>query len=588
MDVLRHSSALLGINLASINTKAAFFGRPAGKYQALACEGSQTSIGHGLHLGFGIVQALKALQARVDQPFLKDSGGLIMPVDRFGQGVDHVAMVTSAGVRVPTVLIGLSELGSIKAAKALLSGLPIRLENSWGISHLIDDARTVEELIKIHPKIIVIVGGEDAGTSASIVRWIEIVRTTCKLLPATIKPMIVYAGSYELATTVQRRLEPVTKVSIASNIQPDYRKYDLIPAGNALERAIIDIWKLEINGFPGLYDLTKGLTGLTSRCLERMVRFLSQPRGSADLDKMRPGKLAVDLGGAYTTLSAGVTGSCGTVIQDKFPLLGGRDFDLASRSIYEWIGLEVPEEEVTQFLANYALVPTWAPETRREMVLWQAFSRYRLEKAVKELTENFPWFRCHQEIGLGAQFDPIFVSGSEIIHSPNPGWTLLTLLDGIQPLGITTFIIDRWNLFPILGKIGEIEPILAVQVLASNTFQVLGTAITAVGSLAEGKIALTVHIKTEFGKAYSVDIYHGELKRLLIPAEGEAEIELVPHPNVDIGFGERGKGGKMTVTGGGLGVVIDARGRPLKLPREKDRRIETLQRWMGTMGVDLV
>jgi len=38
------------------------------------------------------------------------------------------------------------------------------------------------------------------------------------------------------------------------------------------------------------------------------------------------------------------------------------------------------------------------------------------------------------------------------------------------------------------------------------------------------------------------------------------------------------------VVGGVFGVVIDARGRPLKLPAEPSRRRDILNKWLATAG----
>mgnify|MGYP001052323740 CR=1 FL=1 len=45
-----------------------------------------------------------------------------------------------------------------------------------------------------------------------------------------------------------------------------------------------------------------------------------------------------------------------------------------------------------------------------------------------------------------------------------------------------------------------------------------------------------------------------------------------------------GVGGKVDVVGGALGVIIDARGRPLTLPQDPARRIELVKKWQWTLG----
>jgi hypothetical protein len=110
-----------------------------------------------------------------------------------------------------------------------------------------------------------------------------------------------------------------------------------------------------------------------------------------------------------------------------------------------------------------------------------------LRRALKQFSKNYPWFDYHPDRGLQGHYEPIIVSGAVLTHAPNPGGLLLTILDGLQPRGITTFVLDRHHLLPLLGKIGEAEPVLPVQVLASAAFENLGTVVSATGDLPQGK-----------------------------------------------------------------------------------------------------
>ncbi|MEW5830178.1 MAG: hypothetical protein AB1846_14890, partial [Chloroflexota bacterium] len=58
---------------------------------------------------------------------------------------------------------------------------------------------------------------------------------------------------------------------------------------------------------------------------------------------------------------------------------------------------------------------------------------------------------------------------------------------------------------------------------------------------------------------------------------------LQPLQRADIGFGP-GRSGTVKVVGGTMGVVIDARGRPLDLPTDPVRRRELLKKWLWTVG----
>lgn len=585
MSLPQHPVSALGLDLGRVHTRATLFGIKEGKYRVLGSETALTTLGRGLHLGKGVGEALKALQRGCEHPFIKEAGGLILPHDRLGRGVDRVALTASAGPRLSVTLLGLSGAGSLNAGRALVDGLPLSLANTLGIADLADEGWAIETLMKSRPEIVVLVGGEDAGAENPIRRWIEVLRTACRLMPSSYQPVMVYAGNPKLELLAKRRLEPVGNLHVVPNIQPAYGEYDLVPAQIALEEEILRQWKAALPGLPGLCDLAKDLNGISCRALDRMVRYLGQSKRIESVDMATSGVLAVELGGQYTTLSGSVGSLAGSVILDKFQDVNDALWESAPQDVFEWTGEGVTLDTADQFLCNYALIPAWVPETRAELALSQAFVRFRLKQALARFAENYSWFDFRPDRGLRARFEPIIVSGGVLVNAPNPGGLLLSLLDGFQPWGITTFVLDRHHLLPLLGKIGEAEPLLPVQVLGSAAFTNLATVISTTGDLPREKLALTVYVETESGKVYTVDVHQGSLKRLVIPTGEEAVLVLEPQQRVDIGFGGAGRGGRLKVTGGLLGVVIDARGRPVQLPDRIEERVERLQEWLRTLGV---
>jgi hypothetical protein len=59
---------------------------------------------------------------------------------------------------------------------------------------------------------------------------------------------------------------------------------------------------------------------------------------------------------------------------------------------------------------------------------------------------------------------------------------------------------------------------------------------------------------------------------------------LRPEKGFDVGFGGRGKAGALRVAGGALGVIIDARGRPIELSKDPASRRELNQKWLFDIG----
>jgi hypothetical protein len=161
---------------------------------------------------------------------------------------------------------------------------------------------------------------------------------------------------------------------------------------------------------------------------------------------------------------------------------------------------------------------------------------------------------------------------------------LLALLDGVQPTGVTTIVLDQNHIAPALGAAAAVNSTLAVQVLETSTLHNLGTVISPVGNARFGTPVLRVRITYEDGREVPVEVKQGSIEVLPLPAGQSAKLNLTPLQRYDVGMGGAGRSGGLRVVGGALGVVIDARGRPLKMPEDPARRRELIRKWRSTLG----
>jgi hypothetical protein len=75
----------------------------------------------------------------------------------------------------------------------------------------------------------------------------------------------------------------------------------------------------------------------------------------------------------------------------------------------------------------------------------------------------------------------------------------------------------------------------------------------------------------------------GELRRLPLPAGQTAPAELRASRGTNVGAG-RGRTWSGQVEGGAAGVILDGRGRPLRLPDDDGERRRKLAEWMEATG----
>jgi hypothetical protein len=122
-----------------------------------------------------------------------------------------------------------------------------------------------------------------------------------------------------------------------------------------------------------------------------------------------------------------------------------------------------------------------------------------------------------------------------------------------------------------------------VQVIDSGAFIGIGTVISLIASANYGDPILRAKLTYADGTEARADVKFGGLEILPLPNGQTARLSLQPLARADAGLGP-GRSGTVPVTGGALGVVIDARGRPLQLPSDAVRRRELIKKWYYTVG----
>jgi hypothetical protein len=337
----------------------------------------------------------------------------------------------------------------------------------------------------------------------------------------------------------------------------------------------------QIPGVKELDNWTGGGLLPTPMAFGRLVRFLSKVYSSTK------GVLGVDVASSATSITAAFEGE---LVSRVYPQLGlghgVKEFLDASplEQITRWFHMEISNEDVRQYIYNKALYPASLPATPEDLAIEQALARQAMQLALKKTTAGFPQTAMRYGPDLSPWFEPVIAMGSVLTRAPNLPQALLMLLDGLQPTGITTLVLDQNHLAPSLGAIAAINPLLVVQLLESNTFLTLGTVISPIGEARPGTPVLRVRMTREVGGETSLDIKQGTLEMIQLPLGQSAEIHLQPLHRFDVGMGGPGRGGRLRVVGGALGVVVDARGRPLHLPGDPAHRREIIGKWRWMAG----
>lgn len=576
------ADSLLTIDIGSVTTRAILFDVVDGRYRFLA-SGSAISTANAPFndVGEGIRHALDRLHAVTGRKFVGKDERLIIPSRSDGAGVDTVAATISAGPALKVVLVGLLEDVSLDSVRSLAGTTYSRVVETFSLSDYRSLEARIDTFLRLQPDLILVAGGTNNGASQSVLKLLDVVGLASYLSPEEKRPEILYVGNQALVKNVKNSLGRIAPLHIASNVRPTLDVEQLDAAQVKLANITRSIRSRQITGIKELNSWAKGGLLPTATAFGRVIRFLSKVYNS---DK---GVLGVDLGASALTIAAAYSGE---LVQSVSPQMG-LGVGLASlltysslNDIQRWLHLDIPKDYIRLYLHNKSLYPSSLPVTPEDLAIEQALARQVIQISLKQVLEKLP-DKDHRDIGsIMSGFEPIIASGSVFTRAPNLAQSLLTLLDGIQPSGVTTLVLDQHHLSPSLGAAAAINPILAVQVLESSTFLNMATVISPVGNARTGTPVLRVRMVHENGSETSAEIRQGNLEVLQLPVGQSAQVHLQPLHRYDVGMGGPGRGGRIQVVGGALGVVIDARGRPLRLDKNPVNRREMINKWRAVLG----
>ena len=579
---LLQDTSLLALNVGASSTRAVLFDVVDGQYRFIASgQAPSTAEAPFKDISLGVVQAIINLQVITGKTLLDRDNQLITPVQTDGSGVDAFAATLSAGTALRAVVVGLLSDVSTQSAKRLAETAYLRVLDTFDLNDPRKPDEQIDAILRARPDVIIMTGGTDGGASRSIQKMLEAIGLACYLMPEEKRPVILFSGNQSLTDSVKAALQKLTpSLHFSPNIRPSLDTEDLAPASRELAQVFSDVRKRQIPGVDQLGAWTGGRVLPTAYAEGRIIRFLSQMSGS------NRGILGIDLGPTATTIAAGFNGKLSLGVYPQFGQ-GENLPDLLNytklEDIMRWMHLDISPSVVRDYLYQRSLYPGTIPVTKEDHAIGHAISRQVLYLAMQEAKRNFPPEASRLKKELTPLFEPILAGGGALSDAPTPGQSLLLLLDAIQPVGITSIILDQNNLLPLLGAAAESNYLLPVQILESGAFMSLGTIISVISTAKYGTAVVKARLTYTDGTDARVEVKFGGLEILPLGMGQTARLTLQPLHRSDIGNGP-GRNAVMQVVGGTMGVVIDARGRPLALPEDPVRRRELFKKWLWSVG----
>ncbi len=584
MSSVVEAETLLAVDVGSVNTRAALFDVVEGRYRLVAAaKAPSTAAAPLLDVREGVRSAMDQIQAVSGRRLVDETESLIMPVTGTGAGVDVFVATTSAGPRVRTVLVGLMPGVSMQSGRRLAASTYLNVVEQIDLLDRRREEEQIDLILQARPDLIMVVGGTDGGATDSILRMVETVSLSAALMAEGQRPQVVYAGNRQLAAAVAERFGDRVELALTPNVRPSLSMEDLAPTRLRMAEAISEARSSRVSGYGELTQWSGGHLMLTADAFGRVLRYLSQVYDPSK------GVLGVDLGASHVTIGAAFAGELRLSVRSDLGL-GSSLPDVLKHSsidqISEWLPEKMASGRIRDHIFNKALHPGTVPVEKDELNLEYALARVILRNALAQARKGWPPERGARAVLL-PPMEPIVVGGGVFAATPHPGFAALAILDALEPTGITTLVLDPHSATAALGAAAAVLPIVAIQVLGSGTFVSLGTVVAPVGGGRVGRPALRLQLERESGgRPVEGEVRLGQLA--VIPlAQGEhGRLTLQPERGFDVGFGGPGRAGAVRVAGGAIGLMIDARGRPLQLPKELERRQELNKKWLWDIGAE--
>lgn len=314
--------------------------------------------------------------------------------------------------------------------------------------------------------------------------------------------------------------------------------------------------------------------------LETLLERIVEPRGSHHLAPVSYRRaitelarsadlriLGVDIGAGYATwVVADAEGEIDARVFAEGGLVADAltDTGAAARIARDLPGA-IDELIVADVLQNLRARPATVPQTDAELAISQGAAQHQLAGIAGE--------------AAGVGVDLVIGSGRTIAGAPRLADAARVLLDGLRPVGVTQLAVDVAGGLGPLGSLDDAEIGEGIALLRDDLVVPIGTSVVCRGGRT-GQAAMRISLSLEGAEPTEpVEVRTGQLTILPLARGRLADITIELVGGATLGSERQGRRARARVAGGAVGLILDARDAPLRLPRRPDDRQTVLGSW---------
>jgi uncharacterized protein (TIGR01319 family) len=583
--------SILATDCGSTTTKAILIEKRDGEYRLVTRGEAPTTVEAPFDdVTIGVLNATREVEDLTGRKLI-ENGTILTQQRNEREGVDLYLSTSSAGGGLQMMVMGVVRQMSAESAQRAALGAGAIIMDVIAIDDGRKDYQKIQRLRELRPDIVLLSGGTDGGTVTHLVELAELlIAADPRPRFGTMKLPVIFAGNKDAREEIQRVLGERFDLRIVDNLRPTLDRENLGPAREAIHELFLEHVMQQAPGYSKLMSWTSADIMSTPNAVGKIMVTIAEQRGI--------NILGVDIGGATTDVFSVLDGNYTRTVSANL----GMSYSICNvmleaglANIRRWLPFELDDYEIRNRLRNKMIRPTTIPQTYHDLLVEQAVAREALRLAFihhKQLARGLKGVQQQRTIGEALEqvetgrtlvdmmrLDMIVGSGGVLSHAPRRAQSALMMMDAYQPEGVTMLAVDSIFMMPQLGVLSTVHPEAAAQVFDRDCLIRLGSCVAPVGQGKEGEPCLTIEYN---GKSETFKV--GEIRVLPMGVGETMEAVLKPARGFDVGAG-RGRSREVRLEGGVVGIIVDARGRPLQLPSDDALRRRKLIEWLVAFGL---
>ena len=584
---------ILATDCGSTTTKAILIEKIDGHYrQTHRGEAPTTVEAPFADVTIGVLNAITEIQELAGRRLIDADNRILRPAAG-GEGCDVYISTSSAGGGLQMMVAGVVRQMTAESAKRAALGAGAIVMDVIATNDKRRPHEQIQRIRELRPDMILISGGTDGGTTTHVVGIAEMIA------PARPRPRfgreyrlpVVYAGNKDAAGFVRDVIKEGFELKIVDNLRPVLERENLGPARDAIHDLFLEHVMAHAPGYDRLIRWTDApimpTPGAVGNILETIARI------------QKINVVGVDIGGATTDVFSVFDGTFNRTVSANL----GMSYSIANvcaeagmENVLRWVHFDMDEGELRNRVKNKMIRPTTIPQSLEALVFEQAVAREALRLAYAQhkafattlkgvqrqrtVGDTFAQEASGGTIVDNMKLDLLVASGGVLSHAPRMTQTAMMLIDSFEPEGFTRLAKDSIFMMPHLGVLAQVHPKASLEVFERDCLVYLGTCVAPKGTGKTGRPCFRYELSSGTRRE-SGQMMAGEVA-LLPLAEGEtAVLAVMPEKGMDCGAGP-GREIRGEVRGGTVGLVLDARGRPLNLaPGERGK----VAAWIDAMDL---